>query len=484
MKVSRRSSLLLMGSAVAGATASTQVSTGLSGNNQNQEIETIWERGFTSPVEVDLVNETLYAASIDRVFAIDPASGDFNWSTELDEKIATIIGNSSGVFVGTDKGVTYLDDNGSVQWNRPVGSVLNFALEDDIAYTVAEDSGGESGIDDLVALDTDGNKVWSIDTEFGIEPQITIHNDAIVAIKNGAYPASRSDKPEQLISLSLDDGEENWSLTPDRESDRGGYSDLTTRDGSIYFTQRVDLGAQGRAARLHKITAGNVDWRKQVDDDMPIGYSSGSHRIQMVKPVVTNSGIYAQGSNRTLAKYSDTDGTEQWSSSTEVENITDLDEGVIVTTILDGSGEIQKFSSNGLQEWTYQFGSDYSSLDQDTFEGFGDLYPLPNKDMSFVFVDHDQERLLSVGSPQDAAQDDSPSEDDLTQNDSDTTGEVQDDEEDSQPEPRSSEESRDLFFPGDNLGNMGNINTTMISAGGLVLSIVGIVYTMVTQKNG
>lgn len=468
-----------MGSAVAGATASTQVTAGLSANIQNQEVGTIWERGLTSPVNIDLADETLYAASTDSVFAIDPTSGDFIWSTELDETISTIIGASSGVFVGTDEGVTYLDGNGSIQWNRPIGSVLNFALHDDIAYTAAQDSGGDSGIDDLVALDTDGSKIWGIDTDFGIEPQMTIHNESIIVIRNGAYPASRSDKPEQIISLSLDSGEINWSLTPDRESERGDYSGLTTHDGSIYFTQPVVLGTQGSYARLHKITAGNVDWKTETAHE-----PSGIPISDVVKPVVTSSGIYALGSDRTLTKYSDTDGTREWSSSTGVENITNVDNGVLVTTVSDGSGEIQKFSNNGLREWTHQFGSGYSPLDRDTFEGFGELHQIPNRNFGFVFVDHDQERLLAVGSPQDIAEDDSPGGGEPTEDDSNTTGEDQGDGEESQPAPRNSEEPRDLFFPGDNLGDLGSVNTAMMSAGGLILSIVGIAYTMVSQKNG
>jgi len=274
----------------------------------------------TSPVIED---ETVYIGSgfkHQSVFAFDRDTGDRTWQTEIGDSVdhleRTLAVNDGTVYAATDE-VSALDtETGAQEWSEYVDALWGITFADETVFAAAGGGGP------IVALDETSDETrWSRDIHTITPPAVArgyvfvVGNDNLIAldaesgetewtatIDRAGGPPTVADGTvvvgtrENLFAHDVTTGDHEWTLEGDFR-----YTDISTRDGTLYLTGRQQEGGERVSRALAvDVETGIVEWTTE-DDNLEAGST-----------VVTEETVYVTTRNRVYALDPETGDIEWW----------------------------------------------------------------------------------------------------------------------------------------------------------------------------
>ncbi|WP_338729912.1 PQQ-binding-like beta-propeller repeat protein [Haladaptatus sp. DJG-WS-42] len=250
--------------------------------------ETLWtnkELRYTNGA-VLVRDDTAYAISGATVYALATATGDVQWSVEVDDTnfLSTLVFGEETLYAAGGQTIVALGTDGTVQWqsDAPDGVDANTLAAADIHLYLTMASGAASTSDTVWALSqADGSVVWETQVAADFEDSEP-NNLSPPAVANGTVYVSSEDDDERVgavHALSTETGEEQWQFVS--AAKLVGKPAVT--DGTIYV-------------------GGQYTTMAAVESEREAGYFE--HGADYVDTAYARPIVYALDTD---------DGSEQWS---------------------------------------------------------------------------------------------------------------------------------------------------------------------------
>lgn len=321
---------------------------------------------------------------------LDRLSGSVEWQTSLSGAVHYAPTYVDGtLYVGTRAGDVHVLDaeSGDEVWSQPLeGEVMPPAVDGDRLFVATTVSENEARFK-LYAFDAEsGDLHWDLrrDSRFNIDdmthlkwPIPAISGDSVVA--NFSWNG-RHERPDTVGSYAQESGEIEWERGVD---DIVGFATApAVDDGSLYLA-----GDEKGLVRLSTATGGE-SWASELQ------YSQGRAEVATVGDNLVVFFDYAYYDKPVYKAFDKTDGSQEWSTTTD-------DKGTLVSTtgsafhvVLDGVlTEID--GSSGLVNWEYEF------TDPGEGSGLAGMEPIPTPD-GFLVTYNGTLYMLGDGSAENA----------------------------------------------------------------------------------
>lgn len=425
-------------------------------------------------------DSTFLVATEGQVIQID-SRGDIDWGHTTDETVTEVAIGDSGIFVGTNGGVERLTRDGTRDWLRPVGSVRSIE-------TVAD---GVCALTNREVLRTspDGTEQWTKTPSIfatGVRG-MTATDEAVYTWGYGSS-AGPGGNPS-IARLDGESGTTEWQQQV--VDDQSGTAAIAADDDGVYFLYDYQSGlSASHSYEFYRYEDGTEVWGIQLE---------GGHRSarNVLPPTIGDGVVYVNGESGIVTQINSVTGEQQWSGTHSVAGSRIVDDGLLLLGTANGEGVFRRLSANGLVEWTFSLGEEYSG----TGNYFSDPEPVDDIDNGFAFADYRNNRFLVVGPEPESEQTDDDtdtpepdkagnketdaSSEETTQSTTDTPGSddttdapaTDDDGQEQGTSPSSDEtdDRRGLFFNGDQR-IVEEIDSTVISLVGLGLTVTSFIY--------
>jgi len=184
---------------------------------------------YTASIPVLLENTIYVADRSGEISAVDKASGDLIWNTEIDQTITGAVGVGGDlVLVGTQTGYVYAfsRETGDQMWDAQLSSQVLAAPATDGNYVVVVTQDGK-----VVGLNgSDGSQAWLIDVSL---PLLTVHGNAKPTIVGDiAYIGLDNGK---AAALRISDGIRLWEVRVGVPEGKNDLERMVDVDGQLLF---------------------------------------------------------------------------------------------------------------------------------------------------------------------------------------------------------------------------------------------------------
>ena len=224
-----------------------------------------WKAALATTLTPATGDGLVFAAGEGQLTALDQRTGEVQWRTPLDERLAASLYWDSGWLVAsTDKGdlVALHGQDGRIVWRVPLQSPLAAlpAAADDRLYGALQDGR-------LVALDLETGAVqWTLALNEAVTGMLALEDQLLVG--------TRADR---LHSLSLEGGRRRWSQKAGADIAGAPVAD----DDQIYFAAFDNL------VRAVDGNSGNLKWLRGLPS-RPAGGPLRAENVVLVPLVTTD----------------------------------------------------------------------------------------------------------------------------------------------------------------------------------------------------
>lgn len=460
----------------------------------------IWKNSVSSVNSVIVDDDLIYVATSGSIQSYDVKTGNPEDVIGSAEGIRDLVESGQHLFAISESGLHKYSKQGEQLWQRPMTSPSQMAVAGSSAFVVGGfreyDGYGDPAQNAvyLKKIESDGSNAWT--SELNWEDSYNLITLDTSVFVSGQRNHDLSTNPYLIRKFSKSNGSQLGEIKI-AESDNDYVSGQISIIDSVGYGTIHPGNGEVRSVRFDPAEMTTI-WKNTESLNVDTTYN-----VYVFPPSVAGDGVYMIDGDARISKYSKISGEKLWSGgSTVPHGATQYNDGILVVGVddktvsdedVDGTGVLTLYSASGLERWETNLGS--GSKENQSFLSpkpvplidayiVGDIdqsiHLMGPKSVTQKLADSSQTTTLPEENTDDGQTSAtagegnsenintaSPEETDGSQNDIPQQGDT---------------ESRDLIVPGDGLAEYDGNTTSLVSVGGLVLSLIGLGYNLTKDE--